>query len=118
MIGVDIEVTDRFLAWTDKECSRIFTKKEMEYAKQYVNVAEHLCGYFCVKEAFVKALDNPEIEYKKIEVLHTNTGKPYINLTKYVKDLIAKKELDDGLFNVEISISHCKGYATAVVLLK
>ena len=116
MIGIDIEATDRFLAWTDKEYSRIFTKKEIEYAKQYVNPAEHLCGFFCVREALVKALNNTEIEYKKIEVLHTETGKPYINQTKYVKDLIAEKKLFDGTFNIEISISHCKGYATAVVL--
>ncbi len=117
MIGIDIEQTERFLAWTDKEYSRIFTKKEIDYAKQYVNHAEHLCGYFCVKEALVKALDNPEIEYKKIEVLHTDSGKPYINLTKYVKDLLLKKNIKNEI-NIEVSISQCKGYATAVVMLK
>ena len=113
MIGIDIEATDRFLAWTDKEYSRIFTKKEIEYAKQYVNPAEHLCGFFCVREALVKALNNTEIEYKKIEVMHTETGKPYLKNNTYLKELLKT----NGYSSVEISISHCKGYSTAVVLL-
>ena len=113
MIGIDIEKTDRFLAWTDKEYSRLFTKNERDYANQYINVTEHYCGFFCVKEALVKALDNTEIEFKKIEVLHTDTGKPYINLNNYVKSLLKQKEYS----SIEVSISHSKEYSTAVVLL-
>ncbi len=114
MIGVDIEKPDRFLAWTDKEYARIFTKQEIEYAKGYENATEHFCGFFCVKEALVKALDKTDLEFKKIEILHTDSGKPYLNFNNYVKKL-----LDAANFSsIQVSISHCKDYSTAVVLLK
>lgn len=113
MIGIDIEKIDRFREWTIEGFKRIFTPKEIEYANGYENKLEHFCGFFCVKEAFVKALDDDGISYCEIEVLHTETGKPYINLTDYVKSIL-KEHFKS---RVEISISHCKDYATAVVLV-
>ena len=111
MIGIDMEHTDRFKHWQDNEYKRIFTDKEIEYANKFYNKAEHFCGFFCVKEAFVKALDNKEITYQQIEILHTESGKPYINRTPYINTL-----LKEHFFNkIEISISHCKDQAIAVV---
>ena len=83
MIGIDIEKIDRFENWTEEGLKRIFTKKEIEYASQFENRLEHFCGFFCVKEAFVKALDDDTLNYSGIEILHTESGKPYINITPY-----------------------------------
>ena len=111
MIGTDIEIISRFEHWTDEGLRRIFTEEEIRYAETFENKLEHLCGFYCVKEAFVKALDDTGIHYSQIEVLHTETGKPYINRTKYIESI-----LKEHFYNIlEVSIAHCKGYATAVV---
>ena len=114
MIGIDMEKIDRFEHWTDEGFKRIFSQNEIEYVKEFTNKAEHFCGFFCVKEAFVKAIDDDSINYSQIEVLHTDTGKPYINETPYIKSIL-KEHFKS---RIEISISHCKEYATAVVLVE
>lgn len=114
MIGIDIERIDRFEHWNDEGFKRIFTDNEIKYAKSFENSLERFCGFFCVKEAFIKALDDDGISFSSIEILHTDTGKPYINRTKYIDSILREKFLN----KIEISISHCKEYATAVVLVE
>ena len=114
MIGIDIEKIDRFEHWTEAGYKRIFTDKEIKYVEPFENKLEHFCGFFCVKEAFVKALDDDTLNYRQIEVLHTETGKPYINITPYIQSVLREHFKS----RVEISISHCKEYATAVVLVE
>lgn len=113
MIGIDIERATRFKNWSEQNLNRVFSKAEICYAKKFKNIYEHLAGFYCVKEAFVKALNNQTLQYNKIEVLHTETGKPYINLNQYVKSIFAQNDIDAA----DISISHSKGSAIAVVLL-
>ena len=114
MIGIDMEKISRFENFTDEGLTRIFSEKEIEYANQFENKLEHFCGFFCVKEAFVKALDDTAIAYNEIEVLHNENGKPYINITKYINSILREHFKS----RVEISISHCREYATAVVLVE
>ena len=113
MIGIDIEKIDRFEHWNEEGFKRIFSAGEIKYANNFENKLEHFCGFYCVKEALVKALDDDTLNFNKIEVLHTETGKPYINKTKYICEILK----DHNFSNIEISISHSKEYATAVVLL-
>lgn len=114
MIGIDMEKISRFENFTDEGLKRIFSKKEIEYANQFENKLEHFCGFFCVKEAFVKALDDTAIAYNEIEVLHNENGKPYINITRYINSILREHFKS----RVEVSISHCREYATAVVLVE
>ena len=109
MIGIS-----RFENWTDEGYKRIFSEKEIEYANQFENKLEHLCGFYCVKEAFVKALDDDGIAFNEIEVLHLESGKPYINQTRYINSILREHFKS----RIELSISHCKEYATAVVLVE
>ena len=113
MIGIDIENISRFEHFTEEGLKRIFSEKEIEYTNQFENKLEHFCGFFCAKEAFVKALDDTAINYTQIEVLHNENGKPYINITPYIHSILREHFKS----RVEISISHCKDYATAVVLV-
>ncbi len=134
MIGIDIERNDRFLGWDEKKLKRIFTPAEIEYALKQGNPARHFCGFFCVKEALVKALNNQSIEYKKIEILHTDTNKPYIKISSYVQSLLNNEKLNKNFkispknsekpsenttksknSTIDISISHTDAYSTAVV---
>ena len=114
MIGIDIEKINRFDHWTDEGFERIFSKNEIEYCNSYENKLEHFCGFFCVKEAFVKALGDTGLHYSEIEVLHDEEGKPYINKTHYINSILREHFKS----RIEISISHCKEYATAVVLVE
>ena len=113
MVGIDIERIDRFEHWNEEGFKRIFSEKEIEYVNNFQNNLEHLCGFYCVKEAFVKALDDDGIAFNEIEVLHTESGKPYLNLTPYIKSILKEHFRS----RVEISISHCREYATAVVIV-
>lgn len=110
MIGVDIENITRFEHMTEEGLNRLFTKNELEYAKTYENYLEHLTGFFCVKEAFNKALDE-DISYLQIEVLHKESGKPYIKITSYLRKILREKFVE----NIDVSIAHCKQFSTAVV---
>ncbi len=114
MIGIDLEKISRFEHWNEEGFKRVFSDKEIEYCNQFENKLEHFCGFFCVKEAFVKALDDDGITYKQIEVLHNENGKPYINQTNYINSILREHFKS----RIEISISHCKEYATAVVLVE
>ena len=78
MIGIDIEEIDRFNSWSDKEFLRVMSLKELEYAKSRKNPPEHLCGFYCVREALVKALNKNDIVFNKIETDHEKSGKPYL----------------------------------------
>lgn len=113
MIGIDIEKNSRFDNWTEEGLKRVFSNEEIKYTEQFVNKAEHFCGFYCVKEAIVKALDDDSINFAKIEILHTESGKPYINMTNYVKLLL--KEHNRHL--IDISISHSKDYSTGVAVI-
>lgn len=110
MIGIDLENVARFEHLTDDGLKRIFTENEIKYAKEFENYLEHLTGFFCAKEAFVKALDC-EINYINIEILHKETGKPYVNETHYIRKIMREKFLN----KIDVSISHCKQFSTAVV---
>lgn len=118
MIGIDIEENARFKGWSEKQLTRIFTKSEREYADKQAHPEKHFCGFFCVKEALVKALNNTSLEYKKIEILHTDTNKPYIKMSPYVQSLIKTlnaHNLVTKYDSIEVSISHSEHYSTAVV---
>lgn len=110
-IGIDIEEITRFENKTlenDKLfLERIFTKKELEYCFSKNATAQHLCARFCAKEALIKALSNKSLNLNKIETLNDDNGKPYIRI------------LDDkNNYKIQISLSHCKNYACANVLVE
>ncbi len=65
---------------------------------------EHLAGIIAAKEAFFKALGKKP-RFLDIEIAHERTGRPYIKATQKFHTL-------------DVSISHDKDYATAVVILE
>ena len=96
---------------------RVFTEKEIQYCENKKGQKyQHYAGKFAAKEAVFKAisdfLDNKyQIEWKDIEILSNNQGKPILNLEKI--DKIDKSKIE----SVDISISHCKEYAIANVII-
>lgn len=89
------------------------TELEILSGKGYSSYA----GYFCAKEATVKALGvgfTGGIRPNHIEVVHTKHGKPTLSLYKKALDE-AKK---NGVKKIHVSISHSMEYATAIVILE
>ena len=116
--GTDIIEIDRVKKAIErlenKFLNKIFTKKEIEYCESKNKMRfQHYAARFAVKEAVFKAISNNlenkyQIGWKNIEVKNDDKGKPSIEFL----DCNIK-----GLQNIDISISHCKSYATAMVVV-
>lgn len=97
-----------------KFCERIYTKKEIEYceskkAQKYQHYAARFAGKEAVYKAISKLLKNKyEINWQEIEILNDENGRPYVN--------ILNKEISK-IETIDISLSHCKQYATATVII-
>lgn len=111
---IEIERVKQSIEDTDgKFCERIYTKKEIEYCEsKKVQKYQHYAARFAAKEAVLKAISQLleskfDIEWKEIEILNDQNGRPYVN---WLKQGIEIKDID-------ISISHCKTYATASVVV-
>lgn len=119
LCGTDIIEIDRIKNAIDNLgdvfINKIYTENEINYCEEKNNAKyQHYAARFAAKEAVFKAvseiLDNKyDITWKNIEVINDNNGKPKIN---FVDCKINK------LKNIDISISHCKEYATAVVIIE
>ena len=101
------EMQDRFI-------NKIYTPKEIEYCESKNNVKyQHYAARFAAKEALFKALSNLlddkySISWQNAEILNDKDGRPYINFIGVQFDQIK---------DIDISLSHCKEYAVANVVI-
>jgi holo-[acyl-carrier protein] synthase len=105
MVGIDIVDVSRMKGivkrFGERFLNRVFTSRELEYVMKRVKPEESLAGRFAAKEAFIKAYGETA-SLKEIEVLQQR-GRPYIAFR--------------GKTYQEVSISHERGYAVAVVII-
>lgn len=98
----------------EKFIERVFTDKEIEYCESRKGQKyQHYAGRFAAKEAAFKAiskiLDNKySVCWKDFEIIDDEQGRPYLNLCN-----VNTKDIE----SIDISISHCKLYATANVVI-
>lgn len=118
-IGIDaIEINRMKLLIDDyKEhaVERLFTQKEIENSRGQ-KIKYYYSGRFVAKEAAMKALGEglrSGISWQDIEITNDEKGKPILNFygkaLKYAKRKKVRK--------IEVSISHSKTIAVAVVIL-
>lgn len=94
--------------------NRVFTEKEIDYCEsKKMQKFQHYAARFAAKEAVFKAIsiklkDKYAIEWKDIEVENNVDGRPKIN--------IKNNEIQQPK-NIDVSLSHCKEYATAMVVV-
>lgn len=116
--GVDIieieRIRDSIEYIGEKFLKKVFTDREIEYCESKKGQKyQHYAGRFAAKEAALKAisseLDNKySVCWKDFEVINDKQGRPQINITNINTEKIE---------NIDISISHCKLYATANVVV-
>ena len=95
-------IGDRFL-------DTVYTEKERQYCVSHYNNFQHYAARFAAKEAMFKALNKisgeKTIDWKGIEVINNIDGKPEILIK------------NDRIESIDISISHCREYAIANVVI-
>lgn len=111
-IGIDIIETER-VNDTKPFLNKVFTSIEIDYINKFSEKKERIAGHFCAKEAIFKALDLINMNYKEIEIIHSQTGRPLVNFYGKTKEFYAENYSD-----IDISISHSKTIATAICIVE
>ncbi|UGS37676.1 holo-ACP synthase [Capillimicrobium parvum] len=110
-IGLDLLEIDRLeraLERRPRLAQRLFTDAERAYAASKARPAQHLAARFCAKEAVAKALRLQAWSWQDIEVVGGPDG--------------ARVVLRGGLAglgaDVDVSLTHSRGMAGAVALVR
>lgn len=112
---IEIErIKDSIEETNNKFLNRVYTKKEIEYCEsKRAQRYQHYAARFAAKEAVFKAIsvkleDKYSICWKDIEIINDNQGRPSITL---------QGNIQKNIEQIDISLSHCKEYATANVVV-
>ena len=112
-LGIDIVQICRIekAMQSDKFAAKILTPAEIKAGTH--NNTSHTAASFAAKEAFSKAIGTGirGFGFEDISVMHDDLGKPYFVFSDKLSDILSKK----GVTSTELSISHEKDYAVAVV---
>lgn len=112
-LGTDIIEIKRIekLTLSKNFYKRFFTENELKYL--LCKRIESTAGYFCAKEAVVKALGTgfSGIGFKDVEIVKINSVP---NVVLHMNAL--KIANDKGITKIHISITHCKEYAAATAV--
>lgn len=98
----------------EKFINKIFTKNEVAYCESRSRQKyQHYAARFAAKEAAYKAIseklkDKYELDWKDYEIICDSSGKPFLKIEKLDTNCIN---------NIDISLSHCKEYAIATVIV-
>ncbi len=99
--------------------NRIFTKKEIKQGKKLKNKINFYAKRFAAKEAFVKAIGSgfrSDINFIDIEINNYKNGKPYILLSKKLKNFL-KKKFKIQKYKIFLSLTDEKDYSIAFVVI-
>lgn len=112
---IEIErIKDSIEETNNKFLNRVYTKKEIEYCEsKKAQRYQHYAARFAAKEAAFKAIsvkleDKYSICWKDIEIINDSQGRPSITL---------QGNIQKNIEQIDISLSHCKEYATANVVV-
>ena len=116
-IGFDLLEIERLrlaLVRRPKLAERLFTDAERELVAARGGHVRHLAVRFCAKEAVAKALALRDGSWHDVEVLGGGDGPPTVALSGRA----AERAAELGVERVELSLTHSKGMAGAVALLR
>ena len=117
-IGNDIIEIERIEKAILKEGfkNKVYTQRELENIRKRGNRTETYAGIFSAKEAISKAIGTGVREFSltDLEILNDDLGKPYVVISEKLDKILKVKKED---YQIEISISHSKKYATAIAII-
>ena len=117
-IGNDIIEIERIEKAILKEGfkNKVYTQRELENIEKRGNRTETYAGIFSAKEAISKAIGTGVREFSltDLEILNDDLGKPYVVVSEKLDKILKAKKED---YQIEISISHSKKYATAMAII-
>lgn len=117
-IGNDIIEIERIEKAISKEGfkNKVYTQRELENIEKRGDRVETYAGIFSAKEAISKAIGTGVREFSltDLEILNDDLGKPYVVVSERLDKIIKSKKEN---YQIEISISHSKKYATAIAVI-
>ena len=117
-IGNDIIEIERIEKAISKEGfkNKVYTQRELENIEKRGNRTETYAGIFSAKEAISKAIGTGVREFSltDLEILNDDLGKPYVVVSEKLDKILKTKKED---YQIEISISHSRKYATAMAII-
>ena len=117
-IGNDIIEIERIEKAILKEGfkNKVYTERELENIEKRGNRTETYAGIFSAKEAISKAIGTGVREFSltDLEILNDDLGKPYVVVSEKLDKILKTKKED---YQIEISISHSRKYATAMAII-
>lgn len=119
-IGIDIVEIKRLervsKRWGPGFLRKVYTAKELAYARSKRFPYQHLAARFAAKEAIFKALGEVEtnfVGWKNVEILNDAYGKPVVHW--HGEALRSKNKR--GIRDIVVSLSHTENYAVASAML-
>lgn len=120
---IEIDRIEKAIKENEKEnknffLDKIYTSNEINYCESKGKMKyQHYAARFAAKEAIFKAISNLlkdkyELSWKNAEIINDDLGRPQ------VKFINISKELKEKIVNIDISLSHSKKYAIAMVVLE
>ncbi|WP_160691601.1 holo-ACP synthase [Clostridium sp. C2-6-12] len=112
---IEIERIEKVINGNDTFIKKYFTTNEIKYFESKGLKGNVIAGNFAAKEAISKAIGTGFRGFglKDIEVLRDDLGKPIVNLSDKVYELLEVKQ-----FNILVSISHSRGNAIAYAVME
>lgn len=110
-VGVDIVEIHRIARQVHNArfLKRVYTPQEVRYCRSRKNSAQHFAVRFAAKEAVWKAVGEPRLLHRDIQVRNRPNGKPEVVFPARFKKLARR---------VSISLSHGRDYAVAMALYR
>ncbi len=121
-IGVDIVKNKRIELLMNNKIfiNRTFGKNEINISKKIKRKINYFAKRFAAKESFVKSLGTGlryKLNFKDIEILNDNIGKPYFYKSKKIDNII-KRRFKIKNYDLFLSISDEKKYSIAFTILQ
>ncbi len=121
-IGVDIIKNKRIYTLLKNKnfIPRTYSQNEIEISKKILNKQNYFAKRFAAKEALAKAIGTgfrDNLNFKDIEILNDQKGKPYYLKSKKIKNIINKR-FKTKRFNIFLSISDEKDYSVAFTVIQ
>jgi holo-[acyl-carrier protein] synthase len=119
-IGIDIVEIKRLAAvskkWGRDFLKKVYTERELAYARSKRYPEQHLAARFAAKEAIFKALGEVErdfVGWRNVEILNDAYGKPTVCWHGLAESIRKKRRIRGAV----VSLSHTENYAVASAML-